>query len=340
MIETTTERKLASIQKVHTIEPIEGADNIEVIHVLGWELIAKKGEFQEGDLCVFFEIDSVLPETEWSEFLRAKKFHVKTMKLDKFGVISQGLALPLNILDEHKSAYHDWTEGDDVTTILTVTKYEAPSPVNFAVGIIGTFHPFIPKTDEPRIQSNPKMLDELWGKPYFIAQKLDGTSCTVVKDDSGIHVYSRNMEVNDTSMYWQVARAEGLLDVVEAHPYRAIQGEIVGENIQGNRLGLTGKHFFAFNILDLNKLIYEDFLKFIRDTEAWGIRTVPMLDVSTSFDYTLEELEAYAESLNYESGFPQEGIVVRPQIEMRSLSNRSRLSFKVINKKFLVKIGE
>ena len=85
-------RSLAHIEKIEWIKEIKGADNIELIGVLGWECIAKKGEFKVGDLCVYFEIDSKLPEKDWSEFLRPKHFKVKTLKLGKFNVISQGLA--------------------------------------------------------------------------------------------------------------------------------------------------------------------------------------------------------------------------------------------------------
>ena len=90
----TGQRELAYVVKIGWIHPIEGADNIELIGINGWTCIAKKGEFKEGDLAIYFEIDSKLPEKEWSEFLAAKHYKVKTMKLGKFGVISQGLALP------------------------------------------------------------------------------------------------------------------------------------------------------------------------------------------------------------------------------------------------------
>lgn len=90
----TGQRELAYVVSVGWVKPIEGADNIELIGINGWTCIAKKGEFKEGDLAVYFEIDSKLPEKEWSEFLAPKHYKVKTMKLSKFGVISQGLALP------------------------------------------------------------------------------------------------------------------------------------------------------------------------------------------------------------------------------------------------------
>ena len=94
-------RELAYIQTVHNIEPIEGADSIEKVHVLGWDLIAKKGEFKEGDKCVYIEIDSLVPsDNPVFDFLASKHYKVKTFKLGKFGVVSQGLALPLSLFPE------------------------------------------------------------------------------------------------------------------------------------------------------------------------------------------------------------------------------------------------
>ena len=46
-------RKLASIQKIKSLEPIPEADAIEKATVLGWQLVVKKGEFKTGDLVVY-----------------------------------------------------------------------------------------------------------------------------------------------------------------------------------------------------------------------------------------------------------------------------------------------
>lgn len=95
MLNKNNERELAYVVRIGWIAPIEGADNIELVGINGWTCIAKKGEFAEGDLAVYFEIDSKLPEdAEWAAFMAPKHFKVKTMKLGKFKVISQGLALP------------------------------------------------------------------------------------------------------------------------------------------------------------------------------------------------------------------------------------------------------
>ena len=120
------QRALAHIEKIAWIKPIEGADNIELVGVLGWQCIAKKGEFQVNDLCVYIEIDSKVPEKEEFEFLRSKNFKIKTMKLNKFkdeygnGIVSQGIAMPIDNFG-NLSVVDNFYEGGDVTSQLGVT---------------------------------------------------------------------------------------------------------------------------------------------------------------------------------------------------------------------------
>lgn len=125
-------RALAHIERIEWVKPIEGADNIELIGVLGWRCIAKKGEFNVGDVCVYIEIDSKVPETSEFEFLRPKHFKIKTMKLNKFKdeygdpVISQGIAIPdklFGALYDKEKFLHKYRPGDDVTDVLGVTYY-------------------------------------------------------------------------------------------------------------------------------------------------------------------------------------------------------------------------
>ena len=112
------DRALAHIEKIEWVRPINGADNIELIGVLGWVCIAKKEEFKPGDLAVYIEIDSKCPESdERFAFLATKHYKVKTMKLGKFKVISQGLALPISLFPE----LSDKAIGSDVTESLKIT---------------------------------------------------------------------------------------------------------------------------------------------------------------------------------------------------------------------------
>lgn len=94
------ERKLASIQIISDLKPIEGADKIEVATCLGWQCVVKKGEFKIGDKCIYWEIDSIVDSTNpIFEFMKERKFRVKTQKFLK--TLSQGLLMPLSVLKHY-----------------------------------------------------------------------------------------------------------------------------------------------------------------------------------------------------------------------------------------------
>ena len=118
-----SERKLAHIETIAEIKPIKGADKIELAYVLGWQCVVKKGEFKVGDKIIYVEVDSVMPERPEFEFLRDRKFKIKTIKLK--GQISQGLVLPIYYNDNVylKSILHNLDIGADVTKLLGITKY-------------------------------------------------------------------------------------------------------------------------------------------------------------------------------------------------------------------------
>ena len=216
-------RALAYIQHVTNIRPIDGADNIEQCNVLGWNLICKKGEFHEGDPCVYIEIDSKVPEREEFEFLRAKGFKVKTMKLGKFNCISQGLAMPQSAFKELAGL----SEGTDVTDILGIkysvqednarkgngdpnAKYKSMAARHQKIFkkkwarwmmrrswgrkvmffFFGKkkdnprgFPTFVSKTDEERVENQPGRSGD--GKTQLAPEKLDGTSCTYALERKG-----------------------------------------------------------------------------------------------------------------------------------------------------------
>ena len=112
-------RKLASIQRIKSLEPIPGADAIDKATVLGWQLVVKKGEFQVGDPCVYCEIDCLMPQREEFAFLQPRGMHIRTVRLR--GQYSQGICFPLAILP----AGTPIDDGMDVTELLGITKYEA-----------------------------------------------------------------------------------------------------------------------------------------------------------------------------------------------------------------------
>ena len=114
-------RKLASIQAITNIRPIDGKDMIEQVNINGWNIIVRKAEnYKEGDLCVYFEIDSLLPKRPEFEFLESKKYIIKTMKMG--GVLSQGIVFPMSILPKGK-----YKIDQDVTKVLKVQQYNSDS---------------------------------------------------------------------------------------------------------------------------------------------------------------------------------------------------------------------
>ena len=122
-------RALAYTVTIDDIQPIQGADNIALATVGGWKVIIKKDEFAPGDVAVFFEIDSKLPEEERYAFMERKHYKVKTMKLSKFNVVSQGLLMSIDEFPE--LGIPDKTDGGvidvgiDLTDTLHITYAEA-----------------------------------------------------------------------------------------------------------------------------------------------------------------------------------------------------------------------
>lgn len=330
------ERNLVSIQSIDALETIEGADNIVRARVMGWTVVVKRGEFSIGDPCVFFEIDSVLPDgPSWSEFMRPRKFRVRTLKLR--GALSQGLALPVSILDGEAPL-----RGVDLRDRLGVTKFEPVLPD--AQEIDGPFPSRVPKTDEIRLQSALGVLDEIRGKEFYITTKCDGTSATYVRTNDGLTVALRNWALTRGSNHnWRLAERYQLCERIPVD--FAIQGEICGPGIQKNRLGLNEVDLFVFNVYDLHAGAFLSFEAFRAFCAERGLRHVPIERVvqgaeAVNFEHSLETWLEAARGLYAGTKQRKEGVVVRPLLEQPSATLNSRLSFKVINNDFLLKDEE
>ena len=267
-----SERKLASVQIIKNLEPIEDRDRIELATVEGWKVIVGKGDFHIGDLCIYIEIDSVLPDRPEFEQARKRSNRIRTMKMA--GVYSQGIVYPTSILPT--GVYH---EGDDVTELLGITKYDEYAGEEPKVGVSkkqynkfqlfwyklfgfpqkkkGGFSSLVSKTDEVRIQNIPEALQNK--EPVIITEKVDGCSMTVTLENSffsnKFNVYSRNLKVGkDNSHYWRAVEMYDLQDRMElmleenGGKWIAIQGEVAGPSIQKNPYQLKDIDFFVFNI--------------------------------------------------------------------------------------------
>jgi len=368
------DRKLASIQRIVSIEPIPEADKIEKATILGWEVVvAKNDNFKPDDLVVYLEVDSIVPEKPEFEFLRDRKFRIRTIKLKK--QISQGLVLPLSVLPSK-----NYKEGDDVTTILGIKKYDpagdlearlAQEKLNNSKNRMnkffaqytwyqklfmffnpkrGGFPKFIKKTDEDRIQLFPDICEKEKDTIFSFTEKLDGQSGTyfLIKNPNkflrfGKNKYifgvcSRNLQLTrpDNSSYWTIAKQYNIKNVLEHiignEEFVVLQGEIIGNGIQGNKYKIKGLDFYAFNLIYPDKMIdtknANEFLSY------HNIKFVPILAHSTKLSATIPEMveRSKGQSVICNDGTLREGIVCR--------SYEKNISFKVVNLEFLLKYGE
>lgn len=333
-------RKLASIQRIKSLEPIKDADSIQKATVLGWQLVVKKDEFKVGDLVVYCEIDSVLPKRPEFEFLAQYKYRIKTIKLR--GQVSQGICFPLSVLPND----FEIKEGADCTQAIGVTLYEPPIPASLSGKMKGRFPSFIPKTDETRVQTLQELLDQYKGEACYLTEKLDGSSATYFIKDGEFGVCSRNIEFyeDDENTFWKVARQLDLpRKMASLNRNIALQGELVGENIQSNKLKLRGQTVYFFNAFDIDKYEYLPFDECIKIIKQLGLNTVPII----ADDYILEnDIEKLVETATIRSQIhPKswaEGIVFRLKKHGKDqpFNENGRISFKVINPKFLLKYNE
>lgn len=337
-------RQLATIQEIKNLEPIPEADAIERATVLGWQLVVKKGDFNIGDLCVYCEIDSLMPDRPEFEFLKPRGMRIKTVRLR--GQVSQGIAFPLSILPPDYS----YSIGTDCTDVLGITKYDPPMPACLSGAAKGKFPSFIPKTDETRVQVLQKVLDKYQGHPCYVTEKLDGSSATYYIKDGEFGVCSRNLDLLEDAdnSFWKVARQLNIEEKLRSLKVNiAIQGELVGEGIQDNKLKLKGQTVYFFNAFDIDKFQYFEFEAFKNLIDTLELNVVPIIDQCACLSNDIETLVAASMRKSLINGnIWAEGIVVRPLKESIDLLlsnenfNNGRVTFKVINPEFLLKYGE
>jgi len=309
-------RKLAHIEVIESLSPIPKADKIEVAQVLGWQCVVKKGEFKVGEKVIYVEVDSVMPEKSEFEFLRSRKFRVRTIKLK--GQISQGLVLPFN-----KGYYGNYPIGYDITEELGITKYLSPAEKTEQDEIERKtaneknklkkfmlryswfrrlflsrkqkkgFPYWINKTDEERIQNVPQVLKQFKDKQVYITEKIDYQSATfsgkLVPNTTPIIgkllpkkfqfvVCSRNLTTNDkNSLYWKIAEKYNIEQILKKNPTLTVQGEQGNTKIQGNKYNIKKPTMWVFNIIDHEKNYHYDYFEMLDFCKKYNLNIVPSI---------------------------------------------------------------
>jgi RNA ligase (TIGR02306 family) len=335
-------RKMATIRRVDGIHPIEGADAIECAVIDGWTVVVKKGEFKPGELAVYCEIDSWVP-TEIAPFLTkgkeprefncVKGERLKTVRLR--GQLSQGLLLPRQVALDKVGEIH---EGDDVSEVLGIQKWEAPIPAQLAGQVRGNFPTMIPKTDQERVQNLIKEISAAAkaGLKFEITEKLEGSSMTCYLINGEFGVCSRNLDLkrDENNTFWAVAIAEQIEEKMrDAFGDRniAIQGELIGPGIQGNIYNLARHEFRVFDIYDANTGVYWVPAHRQAIVDVMGLKHVPVLAQTLLFT-DVQAILATAEGksqLNAQQ--EREGIVFKDV--------NGGMSFKAISNRYLIKQG-
>lgn len=240
-------------------------------------------------------------------------------------------------------------EGLDVTELLNIQKWERPMNAQLAGQCRGNFPSDIRKTEQERIQNLKKELSQ-WQEQnicWTIQEKLDGSSMTVYmktfKDEEGNYqqdfgVCSRNIDLKEDEFnaFWKTANALNLreklatLGIVNI----ALQGELVGEGIQGNKYNLKGVHFYLFDVFDIKGYYYWCPKNVETLAKNFCLNFVPIIERNAYLtNLTIDDILLQAEGKSMlNSNTEREGIVYKSYPQFRE----ENFSFKSISNKFLM----
>jgi len=332
--------------QVKNLIPINGADLIELADINGWKCVVKKNDFNVGDMGVYITIDSV-PDFEDPNFafLKGKTACIKTMKMK--GIISQGLLGPLSWLT---SRGHDVSEvalNEDVTEKMGVSKYITEEeayqyPEKGGNHQIYPKQPFplnVPRTDATRLQNEPDYLTEIVDKELIITRKEDGCSATYVFTDGQFIVCGRNVAPHKSDPsgkhYFEIEKVFDIeKKMTEYGRNIAIQGEIIGPKINGNRLKLNKNTYRVFDIYDIDKQEYLHYDEITTICNNFQLEQVPLIyrGPANNLELTIEAFEKLATEQLYLKDVLAEGIVVKTD------NYSPRTVFKYVSPLFLAKL--
>lgn len=280
-------KPLAYIVKIKDIREIPGADRIELATVMDYTVVVKKNEYKPGDFGLYVEVDSVLPDDAekfpFFEFLRDKKFKIKSMKLGKFGVISQGILFkPSDIGLTNVKVGQDYTQQFKITEIVQdeeetgltnnnkkdnwfirkLMRYKWFRDWRKRHNVSETWNETFPgKSDEENVQKiYTKMYEKYANEEWVATEKLEGQNITIYTEEVNglfgktkrVGVCSRTRELNKNGNgknFWDTVIREKLDEQIKNIPGEWwCRGEHLGPGIQKNiyKLPRTTIRFFDF----------------------------------------------------------------------------------------------
>lgn len=375
----TEEKKvLCMYEKISSVIKHPNADRLAIVTVLGYKMIVNPTMFGEtmdtinnlvGLTGVFLLPDAVIPKNlendEAFDYLKPTHMgkRVKTIKLQK--EYSQGIFLSDKTMNRMIEKYNldfkltDLQIGDDVTSKLGILKYYA---LEDNEGYVKRDNPYLkpfpekfPKTDQPHLRTKIYLLESLVKRNIVATLKVDGQSATYFynsKDKQG-GVCSRNFlvlpfeskETTSESQFFVIERQYRILDKLEKYCTEtgrnlAIQGELYGKGINGNRVKLNALDFAVFDIYEWSetKNGYLNFSEVIELCKLLEIPHVPIVKLPNTFS-NIDEWSRFVESLTYDVLSPQKGLPAEGIVIKTCDSQEPYFSCKVISLKFLEKYG-
>lgn len=217
-------RKLASVMQIDEVITIPGADKLELVRLDGWKAVVQKDKFKVGDLVVYVETDSKLPEWAEFEFMAQRKYRVKQIRLR--GQLSDGLVFHFSDLDRVTIPAKLRVEGTDLTDLLEIKHYQKEAEKEASAGknpktkkkgfkgwvygkalkaiealigpvnALGPWPGYCPKSDEPQIRHCFSVIKNNYlDLPVVAHEKMHGKSMTVYYYNGKMGVCSRNYEL-------------------------------------------------------------------------------------------------------------------------------------------------
>ena len=335
-------RKLASVQKISSLTPLDQKNQFQKATVLGWNVIVDSNQFTVGEKVIYFEADSILPaKKKWTKGMKPKQLRIKTYT--KYKEVFHGMIMKLEVLNDvenFKLKLDELNEGFDLTEIMEVTKFEE-DPEQAAKDLEKKFpSDLIEKSDEIRLQSNPKYFEIFEGKEFYSSLKYDGSSGTFLihPETKKFLVCSRNLVIDEKekkNIYWDVANKYDIKTKLEKFEGKyAIQGEIYGPKINKNRLGEKEIKIAVFTIKNIKDNYYLDFKELVQVCKDMDLPMVEVIEEGIFKYKTVEEMVDKSKGLYPGTNYPREGLVYR--LKENWNKNRLRASFKVINDDYLV----
>lgn len=333
---------LATIVKIKSLLPIEGADRIELAEMYNnaWKVVVKRGDFKINDLGIYFAIDSIVDKSNPTfSFLEQHHYRIKLAKFKK--THSAGLLMPLSILNYYNIDINNLNENDDITELTKTVKFIKEIPAELIAEIKGNFPTsLIPITDELNLLSYPSVLDEFEGKECYLSLKYDGSSGTFIWNNGEFDVCSRrlNLKENELNTFWKIARKYNLKEKLQhLGDNIAIQAECCGNGIQKNPMKLSDLEMRAFTIRNLNTQRYYNLDEMIKICDH--ILNIPMVKILKIFKFdknihTIDWLQDFANKQEYFTGQSAEGIVLRPYYPCYSNILDKQLSIKILNQSY------